>query len=146
MTDISSQGLIPYLTVGDCAAAIDFYMRALGAEQVFRLDSPDGESVLHAEICIGGTYLFLGDPHPEQDCKSIQDLGASPVAFYCYVPDADSALEKAVAAGAELVTPAADMFWGDRVGTVADPYGFRWTLATHVRDVSADEIATAVGK
>src|SRR5690606_26036418 len=100
--------------------------------------------IMHAELRIGDSVLFLSEPNPEKGCPGVQAMGGSPVNFYVYMDDVDAALATAVAAGATQTMAAEDMFWGDRVGAVKDPYGFTWTLATHVRDVSPEEMTKAV--
>ena len=127
----------PYLIVHDAAKAIDFYQRAFGAVELFRLAGPDG-TIGHAEIRIGHSPVMLADgmggyPDP-------LTLGGSSVSFMLYVPDVDAAFARAIAAGATVKRPVADQFYGDRTGTLADPFGHVWSLATHVEDVSPQEI------
>jgi PhnB protein len=124
-----------YLAVRNAAAAIDFYRRAFDAELVMKLDLPGGK-IAHAEIKIGDTILMLSDENPEWGNVSPDTLGGSPVFLMIYVPDADSAFARALAGGATPVRPVADQFYGDRSGTVKDPFGYTWTLATHIEDVS----------
>jgi len=128
----------PYMTLRDAKSALDFYTRAFGAELVMKLDMPDGK-VAHAEIRIGDSILMLSEENPEWGNTSPQQLGGSPVHLMIYVPDADAAFARALAAGAEKVRPVEDQFYGDRSGTVKDPYGYQWTLATHLEDVSTEE-------
>ena len=128
----------PYLALRDAGAAIDFYARAFGAELVLKLDLPDG-SVAHAEIRIGDSILMLAEENEQWGSRSPQALGGSPVSMMIYVPDVDAAFGRALAAGATRVRPVEDQFYGDRTGTLVDPYGYQWTLATHVEDVSAEE-------
>ncbi|MEO8346752.1 MAG: VOC family protein [Betaproteobacteria bacterium] len=127
----------PYLVVHDAKKAIDFYQRAFGAVELFRLDGPD-DGIAHAEIKIGNSPVMLaesmgGYPDP-------LTLGGSSVSFMIYVPDVDAAFARAVAAGATVKRPVADQFYGDRTGTLADPFGHVWSLATHVEDVSREEM------
>ena len=127
----------PYLIVRGAAKAIDFYQRAFGAVELFRLDSPDG-TLAHAEIKIGNSPVMLADgtsgyPDP-------LTLGGSSVSFMIYVPDVDAAFARAIAAGATVKRPVADQFYGDRTGTLADPFGHVWSLATHVEDVAPEEM------
>lgn len=129
----------PYLAQRDCAAAIDFYVRAFGAERVLQLDMPDGK-IAHAEIRIGDSIVMLSDEMPEWGNRSPQTLGGSPVFLMIYVPDVDAAFARALAAGATEVRPIENQFYGDRTGTLLDPFGYRWTLATHVEDVPEDEL------
>jgi PhnB protein len=128
----------PYLALRDAGAAIDWYARALGAEPVLRLDLPDG-AVAHAEIRIGDSILMLAEENEEGGNRSPLALGGSPVSMMIYVPDVDAAFERALDAGATRVRPVENQFYGDRCGTLRDPYGYQWTLATHVEDVSAEE-------
>lgn len=128
----------PYLALRDAKAAIDFYTRALGAELVLKLDLPDGR-IAHAEIRIGDSVLMLAEENAEWGNRSPQSLGGSPVSLMIYLPDVDAAFDRAIQAGASRVRPVEDQFYGDRSGTLADPYGYQWTLATHVEDVSTEE-------
>jgi PhnB protein len=128
----------PYLAVRDAKAALGFYARAFGAELVLELDMPDGK-VAHAEIRIGDSILMLSEENPDWGNRSPQALGGSPVSLMIYVPDADAAFARALAAGAEQVRPVEDQFYGDRSGTLKDPYGYQWTLAMHIEDVSEEE-------
>ena len=130
----------PNVVIRDAAKAIDFYRRAFGAEEIMRMPGPDGTTIAHAEIRIGSSILMLSDEMPEMECRSPQSLGGSPVSFYVYVPDVDSFFKKAVTAGATEKMPVADMFWGDRVGGLTDPYGHKWTIATHTKDLTPEQI------
>jgi PhnB protein len=138
----------PYLIVGDAAGAIDFYKRAFNAVEVFRMTDPGGR-VAHAEVKIGDSHVMLADEHPEINARGPQTIGGSPVSFMIYVDDVDAMVEQATAAGAKLTRPVADQFYGDRTGGVEDPFGHAWYIATHVEDVSPEEIqrraATAHG-
>lgn len=125
------------LIQSDCAKAIEFYKKALGAEEHMRMPGPDGR-IMHAEIQIGTSVVMMNDEM--MGMKSAESLGASPVSFYLYVENCDAALQKALAAGGKEVMPATDMFWGDRMGQFVDPFGYRWTLATHVKDLTPEEI------
>jgi PhnB protein len=128
----------PYLALRDARAAIDFYGRAFGAELLLTLDMPDG-TIAHAEVRIGDSILMLAEESAEWGSRSPQSLGGSPVSLMIYVPDVDAAFERALEAGATRVRPVEDQFYGDRSGTLADPYGYQWTLATHIEDVSTEE-------
>ena len=130
----------PSLTVRNGAAALDFYARAFDAKEHYRLPNPDGK-IMHAEFQIGDSRIMLSDEFPEWGAFA-PEVGKG-AAFMIYVPDADAAFEKAVAAGATVVQGPTDQFWGDRTARVADPFGYRWSVATHVRDVSPEEIAKA---
>jgi PhnB protein len=128
----------PYLTLRDARSALDFYARAFGAELVLKLDMPDGK-IAHAEIRIGDSILMMSEENPEWGNRSPLSFGGSPVSMMIYVPDVDAAFARALAAGAEQVRPVEDQFYGDRAGTLKDPYGYQWTLATHIEDVSTEE-------
>jgi PhnB protein len=128
----------PYMALRDARTAIDFYKRAFGAELVMKLDMPDG-SIAHAEIRIGDSILMLSEEKAEWGNRSPLTLGGSPVFLMIYVPDVDAAFARALAAGAVQVKPVEDQFYGDRSGTLKDPYGYQWTLAMHFEDVSAEE-------
>ena len=130
----------PCLVLRDAARAIEFYKQAFGAQQTFRMDAPNG-TVAHAEMKIGNSILMLGEENRQQGCTSPASLGGTPVTLFLYVPDVDAAFQQAVAAGATVVMPLADMFWGDRYGQVADPFGHRWALATHKEDLTPAQIA-----
>ena len=134
--------LTPYLSIRGAAQAIDFYKRAFGATERFRMLGPDGKRVGHAEIVIGDSIVMLADEFPEYGNSSPQTLNGTPVCFGLYVKDADSAYKRAVDAGATVLKPIADQFYGDRAGTVQDPFGHRWTLMTHKEDLSPSELNT----
>lgn len=131
--------LTPHLVVKDGAAALDFYARAFGAVEVERIQNDKGK-VGHAEITIGNSRLMLADEHPEIGALSPSTVGGTPVSFHLYVEDVDAMVARAVAAGATLIRPVADQFYGDRIGGVADPFGHRWFIATHKEDLSREEI------
>ena len=135
------QTLTPMFVFKDAQKAIDFYKKAFGAEERFVMPGPDGKGVMHAEIKIGSSIIMMGEENPQWPCKSAESLGDSPISFYVYVSDADRAFETAVQEGAEAQMPVTEMFWGDRMGTVKDPFGYSWSFATHVRDLSQEEIA-----
>jgi len=128
----------PYLSLRDAKAALEFYARAFGAELVLKLDMPDG-SIAHAELRIGDSIVMMSEENPEWGNRSPQSLGGSPVSLMIYVPDVDDAFRRAIEAGATQVRAVEDQFYGDRTGTLKDPYGYQWTLATHVEDVSTEE-------
>ena len=129
----------PYLILSGASDAIAFYEKALGAEEVMRLADPGGK-VHHAEISIGDSRIMLADEHPELQALSPKTVGGSPVSIHLYVEDVDGAVERAVAAGAKLIRPVEDQFYGDRVGGIEDPFGYRWFIATHKEDLTMDEI------
>ena len=136
-----------YLIVDDAARAIDFYARAFGAQELYRLPMKDAdgrEKVGHAEIRIGDTNLMLSDEWPDLDCLGPNRRGGATTSFVIYGPDADSAWQRAGGAGARADRPVKEEFWGDRMGTVVVPFGHKWTLGTHVRDVSPEEMARAM--
>ena len=128
----------PYLTVSDGARAIDFYKRAFGAEELSRVDGPDGK-IAHAEIKIGDSIIMLCDEMPGWS-RSPQSLGGTAVNIFLYVRDVDQVFSRAVAEGAKVGMPVSDMFWGDRYGQVTDPFGHSWSLATHKEDVPLEEL------
>ena len=127
-----------YLIVDDAARAIEFYREAFGAEELLRL--PMGGKIGHAEIRIGDTNLMLSDEWPEMQALGPNKRGGGTASFVVYGPDADAAFDRAVKAGARVDRPVENQFWGDRMGTVVDPFGHKWTLGTHVEDVSRDEM------
>jgi PhnB protein len=132
----------PAIVVRDAAKAIDFYKEAFGADEVDRMQGPDG-SVMHAEIRIGDSIIMLGEENPMWQTKSPQTLGGVHGSLHIYVDDADAAFARAVAAGCEARYPMEDAFWGDRYGKVTDPFGHEWGLATRVKDLSPEEIRKA---
>lgn len=129
----------PYLMIKGASRAIDFYQRAFGAKEIFRLPLPDGQ-VGHAEIRIGDSTLMLADVCEEGPSRSPDALGGSPVVLHVYVEDVDARFAQAVNAGATIVKPLQDQFYGDRSGTLQDPFGHLWFLATHKEDVAPEEI------
>jgi PhnB protein len=134
------QTLTPGLAFKDAARAIDFYKKAFGAEEVSRMPGPGGRGVMHAEIRIGNSMLFVGDEFPGMGSRAPESLGGTTATLFLYVSDVDAAFKKAIAAGARELMPVADMFWGDRFGKVVDPFGQEWGLATHTEDLSPEEI------
>ena len=131
--------LTPHLVVKGASKAIEFYKKAFGAQEVGRLTGPDGKSIMHADLKIGNSHVFLVDEFPEMGSKGPEG-GASPVTIHMYVEDVDAAFDKAVRAGAQVRMPVADMFWGDRYGILTDPFGHSWSIATHKEDLSPEEI------
>lgn len=129
------------LTIHGAADAIEFYKQAFGAEEVMRLASPDGKKVMHGELQIGSSKVFISDDFPEWGAKGVQSFGGSPISLMLYVPDVEAAFAKAVAAGATVERPLENQFWGDRTGWLRDPYGYRWSLAQPVEEVPPMEIA-----
>jgi PhnB protein len=129
----------PYLIIQGAAKAIDFYKQAFGATETMRMPMPDGK-IAHAEIKIGDSPVMLADEMPQMGYKNPQALGGSPVSLMLYLEDVDTVFERAVTNGAKAVRPVADQFYGDRMGTLTDPFGHVWSIATHKEDVSADEM------
>jgi PhnB protein len=129
--------LTPSVTLKDSSKAIEFYKEAFAAEEVMRMPGPDGR-IMHAEIRIGTSHVMMNDE--VMGSRSAETLGGSPVGFYVYMENADDAYRKAVSAGCTALYPVTDMFWGDRMGTVEDPFGLKWTIATHVKDVTPEEM------
>lgn len=127
-----------YLTVDDAAKAIDFYATAFGASEVYRL--PMGDRIGHAEVTIGDTHIMLSDEFDEMNIKGPNARGGPTAAFMIYVEDADAAFAKAIKAGAKQDRPVETQFWGDRMGSVLDPFGHKWSFATHVEDVPPEEM------
>ena len=130
----------PYLVVQGANEAIDFYKRAFGAVERFRMAAPDGKSILHAELAIGDSIIFLADECPEMQALSPVALHGTPVSIFLYVEDADAVYKRAVAEGGRVTMPLQNMFWGDRYGEIVDPYGHRWSIATHIEDVPPEEL------
>ena len=132
-------GVTPYLIVRDAARAIDFYKKAFGATEVMRFPAPGGK-IGHAEIKIGDGIVMLADESPEMGHNGPQSLGGTPITLLFYVPDVDAQFAKALAAGGTVKHPIKDQFYGDRSGTLTDPAGHIWTIATHTEDVAPDEM------
>jgi PhnB protein len=133
----------PYLIVAGAADAIEFYKRAFGAVELFRMAKPDGK-VGHAEIRIGDSVIMLADEHPDMGYRSPSSLGGSPVSIMLYMEDVDGVFARALEAGARAQRGVADQFYGDRNGILEDPFGHVWTIATHVEDVPPEEIERRV--
>ena len=130
----------PYLTIDGATAAIDFYSKVLGATERMRMLAPGGK-VGHAELQIGDSVLMLSDQFPEMEVRGPKALGGTPVTISVYVDDVDGVFERALEAGATALRPVENQFYGDRSGQFEDPFGHRWSVATHVEDVPADEMA-----
>jgi PhnB protein len=131
--------ITPYMTVRDAARAIEFYKQAFGATEKGVMKGPDGK-VMHAELRIGDSILMLADEFPQFGSLSPLSTGGSGMGLHIYTEDVDAAFDRAVKAGAKVDMPVADMFWGDRYGKLADPFGHKWSIATHKRDMSPAEI------
>jgi PhnB protein len=128
-----------YLIIKDAAKALDFYKKAFGAVELVRMEGPGGK-IGHAEIKIGDSPIMLADEHPNMGFRSPQSLGGTPVSLVLYVEDVDTWFSRAVAAGATVMRPVQDQFYGDRTGTLTDPFGHVWTIATHKEDVTSEEM------
>ena len=133
----------PHLVCDGAGAAIDFYKKAFGATEIGRMAGPDGR-LMHGHITIGDSAVMLVDENPQFGMLGPRSLEGTPVTVHLYVEDADAFIERAVAAGAKVLMPLADMFWGDRYGVLEDPWGHHWSVATHKRDVSPDEMSQAM--
>ena len=132
--------ITPHLVCKNAKNAIDFYQKAFGAEQIRVHAMPDG-TIMHAEIRIGNSIVMMGEEYPDWKVLSPQSLGGTPVFLHIYTDDVDKFFEKAIAAGCTAIMPVMDQFWGDRYGQLGDPFGHRWSVATHVEDVPEDEMA-----
>jgi PhnB protein len=132
--------LTTYLAVENAAEAIEFYKRAFGARESLRMPGPDG-SIGHAELDIGDSKLMLSDPFPQSTVRPPGEVGGTTASVFMYVEDVDAVVKQAVDAGATVTMEVADQFWGDRFGTVADPFGHVWSIATHVEDLTPEQIA-----
>jgi uncharacterized glyoxalase superfamily protein PhnB len=133
----------PHLVCAGAAKAIDFYQKAFGATETGRMPGPDGR-LMHAAIRIGDSTVMLADEMPEWGSLGPTSLKGSPVTIHLYVDDVDKFVERAVKAGAKVTMPVADQFWGDRYGKLEDPFGHHWSVATHVRDLTPDEMKKAM--
>jgi PhnB protein len=137
-TPAGYHSVTPYLTVDNAEAAIDYYKRAFGATEVMRL--PMAGKIGHAEIRIGDSHVMLSDEFPDMDALGPKARGGATSSLVLYLPDVDAAFDRAVAEGGTLNRPVQDQFWGDRMGTLIDPFGHKWTLSTHIEDVSEEEM------
>jgi len=137
--------LTPHLVCAGAADAIEFYKKAFNATEMGRMPGPDGR-LMHAMIRIGDSSLMLVDEMPEWHALGPKSLKGSPVTIHLYVEDVDACVKRAVAAGAKITMPVDDMFWGDRYGKLEDPFGHHWSVATHIRDVSPEEMKQAMQK
>jgi PhnB protein len=131
---------IPYLTVDDAEAAIEYYKKAFGAKERTRMLMPDGK-VGHAELEIGQSIIMLSDPFPQASTRSPKELGGTSASIFLFAEDVDAVVKRAVDAGATVTMEVADQFWGDRFGSITDPFGHVWGIATHVEDVAPEEVA-----
>lgn len=128
----------PSFVFKDTQKAINFYQKAFSAKVLDIFKTPDGQRIMHATIQIGDSILMMGDEMPQ--CKSAESLGGSPISMYLFTPDSDKLFAQAVAAGGEVKMPMADMFWGDRCGTISDPFGYSWMIATHKQELTKDQV------
>jgi uncharacterized glyoxalase superfamily protein PhnB len=135
--------LTPNLVLRDCAKAIAFYEKALGAKETSRMNAPDGKSIWHAELKIGDSTFYVNDEMPGMGRGAPSADAPAPVTLWLYVKDCDAAFQRAVDAGAKPMMKPADMFWGDRCAGVADPYGYWWSFATHQKDMTQEEMRRA---
>jgi PhnB protein len=136
-------GITPYLIIRDAARALGFYKDVFGAKETLHLKYPDG-TVAHAELAIGAGYVMISEEMPERGFRGPLSFGGTPVSLLVYVKNVDAVVAKAIAAGAESKHPVADQFYGDRSGTIVDPFGHTWTIATHQKDMSPDEMQKAM--
>jgi PhnB protein len=132
--------ITPYLNIKNCAQAIEFYKKAFDAKEKFRMATPDGKAIAHAEIQIGDSLLMMADEMPQMHNKSPTTLGGTSGGIFLYVEDVDKTFNQAVAEGAKVLDPIKDQFWGDRHGAIEDPFGHVWSISTHIRNVSPEEL------
>jgi PhnB protein len=130
----------PYLAVEDAAGAIEYYKKAFGAKERVRMEAPE-DKIGHAELEVGDSLVMLADPFPQSSTTPPKELGGTSASIFMYVEDVDAVVKQAVDAGATVAMEVADQFWGDRFGTVTDPFGHSWSIATHIEDLTPDEIA-----
>jgi len=135
--------LTPFLTVRDAARAIAFYKQAFGAQERGVMKSPDGK-IMHAELMIGDSIIMLSDEFPEFGALSPESTGGAGMGLHIYIDGVDAAFDRAVKAGAQVEMPVMDQFWGDRYGKLKDPFGHKWSIATHTKEMSSDEMKRAM--
>jgi PhnB protein len=131
----------PHLVTREAAKAIEFYKKAFEAQEIARMPGPDGKSIMHAQIKIGDSMVMLNDEFPQMGAFSPQHLNGTPVTIHLYVKNVDEVYNRAVQNGAKPLMPPKDMFWGDRYGQITDPFGHRWSIATHIQDLTPAEMA-----
>ena len=136
--------LTPFITVRNAAKAIEFYKQAFGAQERGGIAKDPSGKVMHAELKIGNSIIMLSDEYPEFGSRAPESGGITSMGLHIYVEDVDQAFDRAVKAGAIVEMPLADQFWGDRYGRLKDPFGHKWSIATHVKDMSADEMKRAM--
>jgi uncharacterized glyoxalase superfamily protein PhnB len=134
--------ITPHIVCAGAADAIEFYKKAFNAEEMFRLPAPNGK-LMHASIRIGDSRVMIADEAPNWGSLGPKSLKGTPVTIHLYSENADATFAQAIAAGAKVIMPVADMFWGDRYGVIEDPFGHRWSIATHIRDLTPEEIQKA---
>jgi PhnB protein len=132
--------LTPYLAVDDAVQAMEYYKKAFGAKERMRMPAPDGK-IAHAELEIGDSLVMLSDPFPQASTRPPKELGGTSASVFMYVEDVDATVKQAVDAGATVTMEVADQFWGDRFGSIQDPFGHSWSIATHVEDVPPEQMA-----
>jgi uncharacterized glyoxalase superfamily protein PhnB len=135
--------ITPNLVLRDCTKAIEFYKRALGAQELSRMVAPDGKSIWHAELRVGDSHIFMNDELPGMSRAAPTADAPAPITMWLYVQDCDAAFERAVTAGGKATMPPADMFWGDRCASISDPFGYSWSFATHQKDMTDEELRRA---
>ena len=140
-----ANSLNAYINIKGCSDAIEFYKKAFGAIEKLRLLMPDGK-IAHAELEIEGSLLMMADENPDWGTKSPDTLGGNPVTLSLYVPDVNQSFQKAIDAGATVIMPVKDEFYGDRTGQILDPFGYKWMIATHIEDVPQDEMQIRMNK
>ena len=138
--------ITPHLVVRDAARAIEFYVHAFGAAELYRNMAPDGKSIMHAELMLGDSRFLIHDEFPERDLMSPLAYTGTAVTLHLYVDDVDSMFDRAVKAGATTLMPVQDCFWGDRYGILTDPFGHRWSIATRLKDLSPKELQKQAGE
>jgi PhnB protein len=141
-----SHTVTPYLIIKNCPKAIDFYKEAFGAKEVLRMAEPESKTIMHAEIKIGDSLVYMTEEHPQMECCSPTHYKGTTVSLHIFVEDVDAAFKRAVASGATTLMPPADMFWGDRFGKLQDPFGHQWSLATHKFDYTPEEMKANMEK
>jgi PhnB protein len=130
----------PYLYIRGAAKAVEFYKKVFGAKEILRMPGPAGQ-IMHAELKIGDSMIMLSDEHPQMGALSPESVGGSPMGLHVYVENVDAVVQKAVEAGAKLDRPVKDQFYGDRSGSLTDPFGHKWYVATHVEDIAPEELS-----
>jgi len=141
------ENLIPHLVCDPCGEALEFYKKAFGAQEIHRMPALDGKKIMHAAMRFGNAFVYFADDFPGfcgGKSQSPKGLKGTPVTFHQYVESCDAAIKRAVDAGATVLMPASDTFWGDRYGIVTDPFGHQWSLATHIKDMTPEEMQVSM--